>query len=56
MLIVVLVHVMKDEAEHIIGIFFFFSEEMCHIDDIPKIAGVLEEFIPGQNGCEVFKK
>ena len=29
---------------------------MCHIDDIPKIAGVLEEFIPGQNGCEVFKK
>ncbi|XP_078315000.1 uncharacterized protein LOC111128552 isoform X1 [Crassostrea virginica] len=32
------------------------SEEMCHIDDIPKIAGVLEEFIPGQNGCEVFKK
>ena len=38
------------------NIFFFFAEEMCHIDDIPKIAGVLEEFIPGQNGCEVFKK
>lgn len=29
---------------------------MCHIDDIPKITGVLEEFIPGKNGCEVFKK
>ncbi|XP_062595168.1 telomere repeats-binding bouquet formation protein 2-like [Saccostrea cucullata] len=31
-------------------------EHMCHIDDIPKITGVLEEFIPGQNGCEVFRK
>ncbi|XP_061163664.1 telomere repeats-binding bouquet formation protein 2-like [Saccostrea echinata] len=31
-------------------------EEICHIDDIPKITGVLEEFIPGQNGCEVFRK
>lgn len=31
-------------------------EDMCHIDDIPKITGVLEEFIPGKNGCEVFKK
>lgn len=30
--------------------------EMCHIDDIPKITGVLEEFIPGENNCEVFRK
>lgn len=35
---------------------FFIAEDMCHIDDIPKITGVLEEFIPGKNGCEVFKK
>lgn len=35
---------------------FSIAEDMCHIDDIPKITGVLEEFIPGKNGCEVFKK
>lgn len=29
---------------------------MCYIDDIFKIIGVLEEFILGKNGCEVFKK
>lgn len=29
---------------------------MCYIDDIFKINGVLEEFILGKNGCEVFKK
>ncbi|XP_048737842.1 telomere repeats-binding bouquet formation protein 2-like [Ostrea edulis] len=32
------------------------TAEMCHIDDIPKITGVLEEFIPGENNCEVFRK
>ncbi|ESP00546.1 hypothetical protein LOTGIDRAFT_149761 [Lottia gigantea] len=27
-----------------------------HIDDLPKVKGKLIDFVPGQNGCEVFMK
>ncbi|XP_055956465.1 uncharacterized protein LOC126817274 [Patella vulgata] len=30
--------------------------DSIHINDLPKIRGQIEDFIPGENGCEVFLK
>ncbi|KAK6180466.1 hypothetical protein SNE40_012614 [Patella caerulea] len=30
--------------------------DSIHIKDLPKIRGQIEDFIPGENGCEVFLK